>query len=307
MAKSREKSAFVSSLTPKRDILKEASQAQRTSITDASEVIEAYDLQDGDRMSIACKLTSCIADVHKEEGDKKGLPFVNFLYAPTEEPGKGMTIGAFFPGYDRRELEITVDSWNWIYREFQGFGFDTAEWSDDPSKVEEAAKELTAEKPLCMVQIRCSKIRSGDRKGELALNYGISRVLDSDEEGEVETTPVVSSSSMAPPKAGNKGKAKETVPTAPEPQEVTIPEPPAPEASAPAKRGRAKKVANVGFEIGDKVKFKFENDDGEDEIITGTITALSLDDASNLPTGDFEITDGTYSYTMAPSDLTKVS
>ena len=275
MAKAK-KSAFVTGLASNKEALKEAAEKERASLVDQSEVQQIFKLNKaGDRVSVICKLVSVKCDTH-EDGDKKGLPYVNWVFSPLESPGKGMLIGNFQPAYNRKTLVVDGSALGWIFQEFQACGFDTKSWANDPSELESAADELDQEKPTVMVSIRASEIKSGKRAGSLAINYSISRLVedvssqettdDSDEEDSLED----------------------------ELEEVMVKEPvkPAQEKTQVSKTKAPKKKK---FEVGDAIKFNFEDDDGNEEVVSATIESV---DGNSIT-----VTDGTYSYDITTDDV----
>lgn len=266
MAKSMKKSAFVAAVSSNQEALVQAANTERASMADASEVIQVYGLDDGDRISVPCKLAGVKVSTH-EEGDKKGLPYVNWVFAPTTAPGKGMMIGNFQPCYDRKTLQVDGKALGWIFQEFQACGFDTKSWGKDPSQIEDAATELDKEKPNILLSIRCTKLRAGVRSGQLVVNYNISRIVDeqpSSQEDQVEDLAEELDEAM---------------------------EAPAPIAAKVSKA----KPAKPSHKVGGKVKFNFVDDDGNEEVLDGTIEAIN---------GDvYSVTDGTYSYELELSDF----
>jgi hypothetical protein len=263
------KSAFVATLSAKKNELIKAAQSQRAGgITESSEIVEAYGLDEGSRITVKCKLLGVKVSCH-EEGANKGLPYVSFSYAPVEAPGKGMTFVMYLPGYDRKTKEVTEKAMTWIFQEFQGFGFDTRDWGADPSQIETAGAELNKEKPTCMVNLRCSKIQAGARAGELVVNFGINRIVETD--------------APAP-----KTLSQEL--------DEVMEAPAAKVAETPAPRKPAAKKA-AAFKVGDKVIFTFTDEDNNEEEVEGEITGLEGD--------TYQVTDGTYSYDLTAAEMKK--
>lgn len=260
------KSAFVATLSAKKNELIKAAQTQRAGgITEASEIVEAYGLDEGSRITVKCKLLGVKVATH-EEGVNKGLPYVSFSYAPVEAPGKGMTFVTYLPCFDRKTKEVSEKAMTWVFQEFQGFGFDTNTWGSDPGQIEVAGSELNKEKPTCMVTLRCSKIQAGARAGELVVNFGINRVVEADAPAPKSLSQELDEAMEAPATA-----------------------------APPARKPAAKKAA--AFKVGDKVKFTFSDDDGNEEEVEGDITSVEGD--------TYQVTDGTYSYDLTAAEMTK--
>lgn len=260
------KSAFVATLSAKKNELIKAAQTQRAGgITEASEIVEAYGLDEGSRITVKCKLLGVKVATH-EEGVNKGLPYVSFSYAPVEAPGKGMTFVTYLPCFDRKTKEVSEKAMTWVFQEFQGFGFDTNTWGSDPGQIEVAGSELNKEKPTCMVTLRCSKIQAGARAGELVVNFGINRVVEADAPAPKSLSQELDEAMEAPATA-----------------------------APPARKPAAKKAA--AFKVGDKVTFTFADDDGNEEEVEGDITSVEGD--------TYQVTDGTYSYDLTAAEMKK--
>lgn len=278
MAKAK-KSAFVTGLAANKEALKEAAEKERASLADQSEVQQIYKLtKAGDRVSVPCKLVSVKCDTH-EDGDKKGLPYVNWVFSPLEAPGKGMLIGNFQPGYDRKTLAVSGSALGWIFQEFQACGFETKSWANDPSELEDAADELDKEKPTVMLSIRASEIRAGKRAGQVAINYSIARLIDD------------ASSQEATGDSEEEDSLGDELDAAMEQEPEAAPEPP----PATTKVTKTKAAKKKEFAVGDQVKFNFENDEGEEEVISATIESING--------GTLSVTDGTYSYDIGVADV----
>lgn len=277
------KSAFVQGLASKKSELAEASQVQRTQIADDSELIELYGLKAGDRRSVESRLVSCTAGVH-EEGNYEGLQYVNFLYQIVSGPGRNLMVGNYIPLYDRKTKEVTAKAMEWVYKEFQGFGYDTAEWGGDPEQIEIAANELTKEKTHCYVVLAANQIKTGQRAGNIAVNKYIGRVI-ADQQDSSQEEEVAQEEAPAPPKEepkAQKPKANKKAPVQPEPE---------PEVEDDDNSDAAEIV------VGSKVGFLFIDEESDvSEDVEGTVTAIEGDTA--------KITDGKYSYDIALEDLT---
>ena len=181
----KKKSAFVLAGESSKDVIRTASKTQRSKLTTNEDIIAAYDLQEGSRVSVICKVTKVTADVHDErKPELEGLPYVNFGFSPTSGKLKGALITNFMPCYSRKNPEdgISEQAMEWIFKEFQGLDMDTDGWS--LADVETAAEEVTSSRPLVALGISCSKIKSGKSKGSLAINVRINRLIEDDEEGE---------------------------------------------------------------------------------------------------------------------------
>lgn len=279
MAKAK-KSAFVTGLASNKEALKKAAETERAVLADQSEVKKVYDLNKaGDRVSVPCKLVSVKCDIH-ETGDNKGLPYVNWVFAPLEAPGKGMLIGNFQPGYNRKTKAIDGDSLGWIFGEFQACGFDTKSWANDPSEIETAAEELDKEKPTVMLSIRANEIKKGDKAGQIAINYSIARLIESSQED-------LEDSSEDDDSLGDELDEAMTK----EPEATPEPEP----APATTKVTKTKATRKKTYKVGDKVKFNFKNEEGEIEEITATIEEIDGD--------DLKVNDDTYDYDIKVSDV----
>lgn len=277
MAKAK-KSAFVSALASSKEALAEAAEKQRNQLTDTSEILKAFNLtKENQRVSLQAQLIS-VKSATYEDGDNKGLPYVNWLFSPTDAPGKGMTLSNNQPGFDRKTKEISGSALGWIFIEFQACGFDTSSWAGDPSQIEEAATELNKEKPIVMLGLRTALIKTGPRQGQLAVNMSISRILDASDlssqeepevEGEVDDEPTI---------------VPAVVPDVEPATTVTK-----------TKGGRSK--APKAYAVGDKVKFEFQEEEGAPkEVLTGSITGI--DDE-----GGYEVFDGKYTYNLIVSDF----
>ncbi len=272
MAKAK-KSAFVTGLAANKEALKEAAEKERASLADQTEIQQVYKLtKAGDRVSVPCKLVSVKCATH-EDGDKKGLPYVNWVFAPLEAPGKGMLIGNFQPGYSRKTMIVDGAALGWIFQEFQACGFDTKSWANDPSEVEDAAEELDKEKPTIMLSVRASEIKSGKRAGEVAINMGISRLID---DGSSQET---------------KGDSEEEDSLGDELEEAMTKEPEPVKTQVTKTKAPAKK----SYKVGDEIKFKFEDDDGNEETIEAVVEKV---DGLTL-----SVTDGEYSYDIEVDDV----
>lgn len=274
MAKAK-KSAFVTGLASNKEALKEAAEKERASLADQSEVQQVYKLnKKGDRVSVPCKLVSVKCATH-EEGDRKGLPYVNWVFAPLEAPGKGMLIGNYQPAYNRKTMVIDGAALGWIFQEFQACGFDTRSWANDPSELESAAEELDSEKPTIMLSIRASEIKAGKRAGDVAVNYSISRLID--DVSSQETT----------------GDSEEEDSLDDDLEAAMTKEPdPVPEKTKVTKTKAAKKKSPA---VGDSIKFKFEDEDGNQETISATIESIEGETLT--------VSDGTYTYDIEVSDV----
>lgn len=276
MANVKKRSEVVAALLANKEALAEAATQERTSIADSSEVMEVFNLNDGDRVTIRATLSSCQIKTHKD-GDKKGLPYANFLFSPTGEPGKGMLLCNMVPFYDRTSFQITAGALGWVFQEFAACGFDTKSWADDPGLMEDAAKELDLEKPQVMLTLRCSK---GKKKDALYVNMGISRVLDAQQvssQEEVEADPV-------PEQLEEALKEKEA---------------PVPVAKSEAKVSRSKATKQPAYKVGDAILFNFYEEEGSPaEEVKGTILAVEE--------GVFKVTDDKFDYDVIPADIIKL-
>jgi hypothetical protein len=275
MAKAK-KSAFVSGLASNKEALQKAAETERASLADQSEVQQVYQLNKaGDRVSVPCKLVSVKCATH-EDGDKKGLPYVNWVFAPLEAPGKGMLIGNFQPGYNRATLAVDGGALGWIFGEFQACGFDTKSWANDPSEIETAADELDKEKPTIMLSIRAAEIKKGVRAGSVAINYSISRLIEDLDSSQEDTD--------------NSGKEADLGDELDEAMEKEPTPPP-----ATTKVTKTKATKKKALAVGDTVKFNFENEEGEMEEIAATIEEIKGDDLS--------VNDGNYNYEIKVADV----
>lgn len=275
MAKAK-KSAFVSGLASNKEALQKAAETERASLADQSEVQKVYQLNKaGDRVSVPCKLVSVKCATH-EDGDKKGLPYVNWVFAPLEAPGKGMLIGNFQPGYSRTTLAVDGAALGWIFGEFQACGFDTKSWANDSSEIESAADELDKEKPTIMLSIRAAEIKKGSRAGSVAINYSISRLIEDYDSSQEDTD----NSDKEETLEEELDKAMEKEPTPP---------------PATTKVTKTKATKKKALAVGDTVKFNFENEEGEMEVITATIEEIKGEDLS--------VNDGNYNYEIKVADV----
>jgi hypothetical protein len=283
------KSAFVSNLAKNKKVLAASSKTVRTVLIDDAEIIENYDLRAGDRKTFRVKLVSATCGVH-EDGKYEGLPYVNFMYSiQANGPLKGGCVGNYIPGFDRKTLEVTEKAMEWIYRELQGFGYDTSSWGDDPEAIEDAIKELSRDKPSCILLVAVNEIKSGPRQGSLAVNKSLQRVIDSDdveddaEEAEEAPAPKKPAGKPAP---APKQAAKKVEPEV-EPEEESEVE------------AEDDNTESEGAEIakGDKVKFTFVDEENEtEEEVEGTVEKINED-------GTYKVNDGTYFYDVDAEDI----
>jgi hypothetical protein len=288
------KSAFVSNLASNKKALAAASKTTRTVLLDDSEIIEKYDLRVGDRKVVKTKLVSAKCGVH-EDGKYEDLPYVTFTYALDGGPLSGGSISCYIPAFDRKTLEVTEDSMGWVYRELQGFGYDTSKWGDDPTQIEEAISEVNKERPACMLLLAVNEIKNGPRAGTPALNKSLQRVVAAaassggDDDGDDEEE------APAPKKPAPKADAKKPAAKAQKATKV------APE---PEPEDEDEDVAGDDGELlvseGDTVKFTFEDEEsGDSEEVTGTVEAINED-------GTYKVNDGTYLYDVAGEDIIEV-
>ncbi len=272
MAKAK-KSAFVTGLATNKEALKEAAEKERASLADQTEIQQVYKLNKAnDRVSVPCKLVSVKCATH-EDGDKKGLPYVNWVFSPLEAPGKGMLIGNFQPGYNRKTMAVEGSALGWIFQEFQACGFDTKSWANDPGNIEDAADELDKEKPTVMLSIRASEIKAGKRAGQIAINMGISRLIDNGSSQEA------TGDSDEEDSLGD--ELEEAMTKEPEPVKTQV--------------TKTKVPAKKSFKVGDEIKFNFEDDDGNNEVIEAVIEKV---DGLIL-----SVSDGEYSYDIEADDV----
>ena len=278
MAKAK-KSAFVTGLASNKEALKKAAETERAVLADQSEVAAVYGLDKaGARVSVLCKLVSVKCDIH-ETGDSKGLPYVNWVFSPLEAPGKGMLIGNFQPGYNRKTKVIDGDSLGWIFGEFQVCGFDTKSWANDPSEIETAAEELDKEKPTVMLSIRANEIKKGERAGQIAINYSIARLIED----------ASSQENLEDPQ--EEETLEEELDAAMTKEPEVAPEPP----PATTKVTKTKATKKKTFKVGDEVKFNFKNDDDEIEVITASIVEMNGD--------EIKVSDDQFDYDIKISDV----
>lgn len=278
MAKAK-KSAFVTGLASNKEALKKAAETERAVLADQSEVSTVYGLDKaGARVSVPCKLVSVKCDTH-ETGDNKGLPYVNWVFAPLEAPGKGMLIGNFQPGYNRKTKVIDGDSLGWIFGEFQACGFDTKSWASDPSEIETAAEELDKEKPTVMLSIRANEIKKGERAGQIAINYSIARLIED----------ASSQENLEDPQ--EEETLEEELDAAMDKEPEVAPEPP----PATTKVTKTKATKKKTYKVGDEVKFNFKNDDDEIEVITASIVEMNGD--------EIKVSDDQFDYDIKISDV----
>lgn len=267
----KKKSAFVLAGESAKDVIRTASKTQRSSIATNEDIIAAYDLQEGSRVSVICKVTRITADVHDDRREElEGLPYVNFGFTPTSGKLKGALITNFMPCYDRKNPQegVSEQAMEWIFREFQGLDMDTDGWS--LAEVEAAADEATSSRPTIALGISCSKIKSGKNRGALAINVRINRLIEDDEDGEDEPAKPVSK-----PKP-----SKAEVVSSQEDDEDTEDEVVETKPYVPA--------------VDDEVTYVYTDEDGSEETLTCTVTKV------NNRAKTCTLSDGEYGYDDIP-------
>lgn len=274
----KKKSAFVLAGESNKEAIRTASKTVRSSIATNEDIIAAYELQEGSRVSVICKVVGIKADVH-EKGDFEGQPYVSFNFSPTSGTLKNALISNFMPCYDRKNPAegVSETSMEWIFRELQGLGFETEGWT--LTEVEEAAEEVGAEKPMVALGISCAKIKSGKNRGQLAINVRINRLIkdvdgtdDGDDEDGADEAP---EAPVTPPKSSSRKAVQET------PEVDSDDADDAPEASeyVPA--------------VDDKVLYVYK-DDGEEEELECTVVKV------NVRGKTVNLSDGEYGYEKIP-------
>jgi len=282
MAKAARKSAFVTAISANKEALAEAAQAERSTIANNDEILAVLGLKEDESTIVHAKLISVKSEVHPD-GTYKGLPFVRWTYQLMSNATKNLVVSNSQPAYNRNSKLIDGKSLSWIFMEFQAYGFETGDWGNQPHLIDESAEELDKEKPEVMLRISCSKIKSGNNVGKLAVNYRVSRVLEQDE-----AAPGSSQEDSESDLGDELDEAMEAPVTPP-----AAPEAPTVQSNATVSRSKAKKVK---LEVGAKVKFNFVDEDGAESVLDGEIEALN-------PDGTFEVTDGQFGYTLSKEEF----
>ena len=273
----KKKSAFVLAGETNKEAIRTASKTVRSSIATNEDIVAAYELQEGSRVSVICKVVGIKADVH-DRGDFEGQPYVNFNFSPVAGTLKNSMISNFMPCYDRKNPAegVCESSMEWIFRELQGLGFETEGWT--LAEVEEAADEVTSEKPTVAVGISCAKIKSGKNRGQLAVNVRINRLIEDTDDGDDDTP----EAPVEAPKSSSRKPVEET------PEVDSDDADDAPEAS--------EYVPTVD----DKVLYVYK-DDGEEEELECTVVKV------NVRGKTVNLSDGEYGYEKIPfAEITPV-